>query len=119
ISFFASCRQLSRHCLSEDSYCALCASGTFLVTQSSYLAIKSSHSAMPIFSPLVVEEEEVVVVVAGVDGAVTTVFLLPSIAVELLLLFAVLHPIKNAAHRTARIKRLFLNIGTPSVVQSE
>lgn len=62
---------------------------------------------MPIFSPLVV-----VVVVDGLPDVV--VVLLPSLVIELLLFEVVSvlpHPIKIAAHRTARIKELFLNIG--------
>jgi len=66
---------------------------------------------MPIFSPLVVVDEVVVVVVL--------VFLFLSIAVELLLfVVSVLpHPIKKTADRTAKIKKVRLNIGlTPSEI---
>src|SRR5258708_10807049 len=72
--------------------------------QSSYLARKSSHSAMPIFSPL---DEDLVV-----DGLLLVMGLLPSLAIELLLfdVSVLLQPIKKTADRTAKIKKVRFNI---------
>jgi len=60
---------------------------------------------MPIFSPL----DELLVV----DGLFVVIGLSTPVVVELLLFVVsvLLHPNKMAAQRTAKIKRLFLNIG--------
>lgn len=56
-----------RHWSMVGLNCARCASGTLLLTQVSYLVISSSHSATPIFSPLLVVVEVVEVVFEVVD----------------------------------------------------
>src|SRR6266480_1056979 len=63
--------------------------------------MKSSHSGMPSLSPA---------------GAVLAVLLeLPAAVLLLSVVSVLLHPIRMAAHRTAKIKKVFLNIrGTPS-----
>src|SRR6266576_250058 len=83
-------------------YWARAASGTLLETHASYLAMKSSHSGTPIFSPAAV--------VAGVDAAVVLLEL-PAIVLLLFMLSVLLHPIRIAVHRTARINKVLRNIG--------
>src|SRR2546423_11187827 len=83
-------------------YWARAASGTLLETQASYLAMKSSHSGTPIFSPAGT--------VAGVDAAVVLLEL-PAGVLLLFMLSVLLHPTRIAVHRTAKINRVLLNIG--------
>jgi hypothetical protein len=86
----ASVRHELRHCSKDDLYCARCASGTLLVTQASYLAMKSSHSATPIFSPLEAVVEDVVLVVVVVDVVFEVPPLLAVVVLVVLVVFVVL-----------------------------
>src|ERR1700686_2140620 len=65
--------------------------------------MKSSHSGMPIFSPAV----DVVVVV----GVVVALLELPGMVLLFSIVSVLLHPTKMAAHRTAKINKVLLNIG--------
>lgn len=75
-----------------DLYCSRAISGTFEV-QDSYFAMKSSHSGMPILSPLV---DAVVVVVGFVDFS--------EVVDELLLLLLMFSDLEQANSPTARTK---------------
>ncbi|MGH9901460.1 MAG: hypothetical protein ACRD68_06555, partial [Pyrinomonadaceae bacterium] len=90
-----------------------------LETQASYFVRKSSHSGMPIFSPLLAVVVVVVVVEAGVPVvAVVFVFLVVAVllvlAVAELLLFDVVsvppQPINRSAHATQEVRKVFLSI---------
>jgi hypothetical protein len=65
--------------------------------------MKSSHSGMPIFSPAV----DVVVVVVVV---VVALLELPAAVLLFSVVSVLLHPTKMAAHRTAKINKVLLNI---------
>jgi hypothetical protein len=66
--------------------------------------MKSSHSGTPIFSPADA------VVAAGVDELVV-LFELPAIVLLFSVVSVLLHPIRIAVHRTAKINRVLLTIG--------
>src|SRR2546426_8962415 len=103
--FSASCFQVLRHSATAFLYCARCASGTLLETHASYLAMKSSHSGMPIFCPL----DEAVLdpgLLAAEPGFAEPALELLSFVVSVLL-----HPIKRATHRTKKINRVLRIIG--------
>lgn len=108
----AICLQESRHCFRLASYCARAAAGTLPVTQASYFVRKSSHSAMPIFSPAEADLLEVLVfagvvfagvvaVAAGVAAGVIVVAVLLPMLVELVVDVLVSDP-PQAASRNAQ-----------------
>jgi len=94
----------SRHCFTALWNWVRAASGTLLLTQASYLAMKSSQSATPIFWPAAAVVDGVVE--AGVDAV-----LLVLLVIVLLFSDDPLHPIKMTAHSTQEIRRHILNIG--------
>lgn len=101
--FAARLRHELRHWSKVDLYCARCASGTLPVTQASYLAMNSSHSGTPTFSPL----PEVVVVVFVVEVVDVVFALLPLllVAVVVLAVFDVvvlLEDVSEPPHATNR-----------------
>src|SRR5258708_206836 len=90
----------ARSCSPAELYAARPASGT-LPAQPSYLARYSSHSGTPIFSPLD----------AAVDFAVFAGLLELAIVLLFCIVSVLLHPIRIAAHRTAKINKVLVNIG--------
>src|SRR2546428_6362686 len=97
-------RHDSRHWANAFLYCARATSGTLLEMHASYLAMKSSHSGTPIFSP------DEVIVFSGVD-VVIGLSVLPAVELLLLIVSVLLHPIKMATHSTAKINKVILDIG--------
>src|SRR5205814_10278361 len=104
--------QRLRHWSLVGLSCARWASGTLLETHPSYLAMKSSHSGTPIFSPL-----DAVVVVVPVVAAVLGLLELPAAVLLFSVVSVLLHPTKMAAHRTAKINKVLFNIGYSFKVQ--
>jgi hypothetical protein len=108
-----------RHWSKVDLYCARCASGTFAVTQASYLVINSSHSGTPIFSPLLVEVVVVVFVVVDVVFALLPLLLVAVVVLavfDVVVVFVVLsvpahatNRSPKAAHSSRGMKVLFNN----------
>lgn len=90
-----------RHWSKVGLYCARCASGTLLLMQASYLAMKSSHSGTPTFSPL----PELVVVVEAVLFVVVVlepVVALSELAVLDVELFEAVSDPPHATNRSAK-----------------
>jgi hypothetical protein len=98
----ASVFQELRHWSKEDLYCARACSGTLADTHASYLAMNSSHSATPIFSPL----PEVVVFVVVVFVVVVFALLpLLLVAVVVLAVFEVVVFVSEPPHAANRIPK--------------